>query len=395
MCKSKVLFRMLLTIALCLTAGLAALPIVWGAVLFNASQLARLHGNIRADWLIEAANALPFSRHARYESAGLLLQAGKYDEASALLRTLVNGANSSPADRQMAFLAYARAHDVSSAIALMRRFPEDTVNTVASALLYRAINEASFETDDQLQNILASQILRSDITSRAFQQGMHFIRSATTDSAHSEGDRIKMAANWLATAKVNGREGATLRANADKQELVINGGFEQNPLPQHLPYGWKMANMATGGAWNLGLFVVGIDTVGPSFEDNALRIDGIWADTNTALEPARSGMLQQIALDSGRSYRVTFMYRTACMSQKNRAEWSIERDGVVYVGRFEPETTSKTIDWTGCSSQHSPWQKVEIETGMNRGNYRLLLLPQLQGAGSIWFDNFSVVIIDR
>jgi hypothetical protein len=194
---------------------------------------------------------------------------------------------------------------------------------------------------------------------------------------------------------MNGREGATLRATLEKQELVINGGFEQNLLPESLPYGWKMANMATGGAWNLGLFVVGIDTVGPRSEDNALRIDSIWADTNTGLEPARSGMLQQITLDSGRSYRVTFMYRTACMSQDNQAEWSIARDGVVYVGGFEPQKSSRPFDWTGCSSQPGPWQTVKIETGVNKGNYRLLLLPQLQGAGSIWFDNFSVVVIDH
>lgn len=175
------------------------------------------------------------------------------------------------------------------------------------------------------------------------------------------------------------------------ENLIENGDFEIWDQKNRNPARWAMVNQVSGGLWYPATFAHSADSLTVYSGSLASRVDGLWVQH----DPARAGYLywnetsgtgQQIDLEPGAAYVLSFFYRTD--SQAETARISTEdvmnafgkpvADGFCVKGCTLPGTAGEwhhmvILDWNRS-------EQVSI-IGLALFNYE---------PGIVWFDQVSL-----
>lgn len=369
------------------------LETLYGRMVFNVAQLSRLHGRAAMP-LFSLAFSTAGDSHIRHEYARLMIRRGEYVRAADLLKA-VDRSSGHVQDQKLAFIANVQAGRHSFAQTLASTLgPEDlepasaarlasqmakdgqcTTHGICSRLLEAALR-VSKTSPSQLMSV---QLLLSQLASGNDQAVQRLLVSLSRADRSPAYEDQSTQALW---AETSWRNPAT--------DGVINGDLSIINLDSNLPMGWKYVNYADGGQRNVGLFKLGLESDANGKSIKALRIDGIYESANTGLEPPRVGIAQIVPINSDKSYEVTFRYRTACVDVMNATAWSLESGGALIVGGFQPMANTSQVDWSTCTNQPSEWRVVREVVPANSSVYSIVLMPRLNGIGTIWYDDFMI-----
>lgn len=173
------------------------------------------------------------------------------------------------------------------------------------------------------------------------------------------------------------------------EELILNGGFEHRRSCSIFDQSswcsmafWEPSMMNSGNPWNVGLFVIGVDSAQSYSGWRSMRIDGIYVERRPEREPARAGYWHPpIDVQAGRPYLISFVYKTEPQAahELDVSIWVSKDARVLFAGDYFLPPTGGL------------WRRVRI-LGWNRADQVMPLRPLLRkfGEGTVWFDDFSV-----
>jgi len=184
----------------------------------------------------------------------------------------------------------------------------------------------------------------------------------------------------LVTADLLGVDAEKIRIGGN----IISGTFE-HWASIHQPIGWQQANHAIlGGPWNTGAFIGSEESL-LSWEGSSIRIDGLWLQEQSGLEPGRSGfeLSKSVELEPQSGYVMTFFYRTKNTSESAASMWISSNAQVLLANdRRLPNTGGQ---W---------WRFVAV--GRNNTDELAFVRPILRSfsTGQVWFDNIELRPLD-
>lgn len=178
-----------------------------------------------------------------------------------------------------------------------------------------------------------------------------------------------------------------LRRSNPEGDFIRHGSFEQ--WTRGVPEGWCIADMATGGIWNRGLFFIGPDDINCSEGRRCLRIMGFWLEDKTEKEPGRYGVWygtskangDGIVVPHAESVVIELWYRTAGLP-----------DGGVGVWLTDEVSSASFPHELRLPATHGEWRHHRSVL-RNPGISPLHLRPMIRlwHPGAMWADGIRVV----
>jgi hypothetical protein len=372
----------------------------------NQAQLERLRTEPQPETYAELREQAPDSRHLNWQLAEVYLRQGDLDSAAMLF-------NNTPPDmtnqteliaRVIVLSANGQANRALPLLKGLDTLPIDRLPAETTAQLVLAQADQGVLEERTIAMLL--HLLGHDPLS----PGALAFRDAQIDADFWQtpmGRQIYQTLLWRAASglrsmhtPVSGNV-STVDEEAVRQQvqaqlkvpvtlganLIQNGDFDL-PLLPCLPTlreacyytNWSQSHMTTGDPWNFALFAVGPDRVRPYAGNAALRIDGIYLEQHPEREAARSGLWHApIEVAAGQPYVLSFVYRTAQVTERGAGLWLSAKPEVLFAGeQFLPPTNGL-------------WKRVVI-IAWNRSQQPEQIQPLLRlwGTGSVWYDNVSL-----
>jgi hypothetical protein len=374
---------------------LVGLPRLYGLSLFNAAELARVHGTIQPAFYAESVRLLPDNDHVRYQAGAGLFAAGLPGEAAATLQPLAARRSVDPAVAALLVGSLVAAGQPDQALRVYTDFrPEPPIADWIAAGL---VSGATFPAlDSTLRKDLLAQVFGLDTSTPDFQTFVH----QTGDPAFwagAAGQRTGAALAWAGQpppedpsgdirpdgAVLAGLLGSGAGTWTLGPEQIVNGGFELPSMVNSVGQGWHRSFMSTGRPWNFALFVVGADRSRAYEGRAALRVEGVQIEQQADREPARAGLWHSaISVPAGAAYSVSFAYTTRGLADNGASFWLSD----------QPLLGVASDHYLAASE--GQWREVTV-VAWNRSGKDAAIAPLVRawGQGSLWVDAVSVRLL--
>jgi hypothetical protein len=374
--------------------------LLWGAFLAlgglsearnNAANLVWLSGEPASAelYLPASADFVPRDVHSGRHRANLLLALGSISDA---LDVLMITHELAPQDRNLA------EHTIRIAVAagqperVLAFAPIDELwpSGIAGSLAYASVT-ASFPNELQSTSLLSQTFgfARAPKELSLLSQGL---KSGALEGA--EFQRAREALEWLrqplydrqlietqdVTELVRAGLGMTFTTISLGPNLMSNGSFERIEYSTRLPRLWSQHRWVGSPSYDIGSYVVGVDSLIALHGKHAGRIDGIAVERGVS-EESRAGLWHvPVWLNAGVPYAVSFVYRTSG-----------------YDGRLHGPSIYFSEDVRAFSYEQflpaaeAGWRRV-ILIAANRSGRDSAIEPliRLWGVGTLWVDDVSV-----
>lgn len=360
----------------------------------NLAQLSRLSGQPNLALFRHALALAPDDEHLRWQAGVAMAEVDQTEEAAMTLQPLIDGSQRHPQVAEVLLASLFDSGQDRSALSYYKQIrpqPPLASGTATRVVAAYVRQEGKVPAEETFQ--LLGEVFGWSATAAAQRQAAQL--QAPGFWASQTGGQIIAAMQWRDQPPVQpsllvpwaqtieASTAAALEVKAGSlslgEELLANGGFEEQDMLTNYPSGWHPALLASGMPWNLGAFVVGADHRYASEGMASLRIDGIFIEHQPDRETATAGLVHPpVMVKADLPYLLSFNYCTADLT-----------DGAPSLFLHnDPQVFMQERGFPGTNGQ---WRRVII-VGWNRSGHDTMLTPLLRSrsTGSVWFDQVSL-----